>query len=786
MLKNYFIFTLRNIRKQKGYSLINVVGLAIGMACCILILLWVQDEFGYDRFHQNGDQIYRVIGELHTGHHTSNYAVTPNALSPTLKENFPEIANSTRFQSFIDWLVIYGDKYFLDDRVATADASFFEIFTFPFVKGNPQTVLNDRYSIVVTERMAKKYFGEEEPMDKILRIGSYDFHVTGVLKDIPHNSHIQFDCLFPIKNMETFWRANLQSWEEMRFLTYVQLEEGSSAEGLGQKIKDLAKGYMPVSDIKVYLQPLKKIHLYSDIRGDEDNVGKGSITFVYIFSLIGLCILVIACINFMNLATARSANRTREIGIKKVVGASRRDLIGQFMSESLVFSLIALLLAIVLARLFLPVFNQLAAKQLTLGFAGNPGFILGLIVITLLTGLLAGSYPALFLSSLRPANVLRGIGPRGSRRGVFFRKLLVVGQFTFAVFLIVATLVIYLQLEYIRSRDLGFKPDNVLFFSGYGKFDTNFEAVKGELRQNPNILNVSKSIPPVKVYRTGDVDWEGKNPEKKMLMMLASVDYDYLETFRMKMAAGRFYSRAFATDVDNYVINETAAKEMGLRSPLGKWFAHNGKRGTIIGVVRDFHQGSLHQDIEPLFLKYSETTSEICIRIKPENIEETLSFLDTKWKQFVSYERPFIYEFVDETIASFYKTEQKIGAIVRYFTILAILISCLGLLGLASYMTEQRTKEIGIRKVMGASIANITRLFSSIFSRWVGLASIIAWPMAWYAMNLLLKNYAYHIGLYWWIFLLAGGIALAVALLTVSYQTVRAARTNPVNSLRYE
>jgi putative ABC transport system permease protein len=782
MFKNYLKIALRNIKRQKGYSFINMAGLAIGMACCILLFLWVQDELSFDRFHENADEIYRVISEIHTVDKITHNARTPNPLGPAVKEKYPEIINFIRYQGFAGWLVQAGDKSFINDNLGTADPSFFEMFTFPFLNGDPKTALNERYSIVITENMAKKYFGNEDPMEKIIRIGE-DFKVTGVIKNIPENSHLHFDCIIPIINMETHWETDLKDWQDIRFYTYIQLHKKSSPEDVSEKISGIIKEYLPKSPTMVYLQPLTDVHLRSDFEEDLDNYNQGSIAYVFIFSITALGILLIACINFMNLSTARSANRAKEVGMRKVAGAQRMDIIKQFFGESILLAFIALIFALLLVELLLPLLNDLSGKHLALDFSGNIQLFLGLIAIALLTGLFSGSYPSLFLSSFQPVNIMKKDFSSKASSGSL-RKVLVLFQFTLTIILLIGTTLIYSQLNYIRHRDLGFDKDHVLeFWTAHA----DYEALKNELRKNPNILNVTNSETPGREpWGATGLDWDGKIAGEEVRFYPTMADYDYLETLNLEMVEGRYFSKEFPTDVTQAVIvNEAAVKAMGMESPVGKRLRFREWEATIIGVIKDFHQTSLHNPIEPLVFQYSYDFPTVLAKISSKNVPETLVFLEKTWKKFVK-NYPFTYEFLDEKIDNFYKTERMIGKVFQYFTSVAVLIACLGLFGLASFMAEQRTKEIGIRKVLGASVSGITFLLSKEFTKWVLVANAIAWPVAYYAMNRWLQGFAYRINIGIWSFVLSAVIAFLVALLTVSYQAIKAAIANPVESLRYE
>ncbi|MCP5108800.1 MAG: FtsX-like permease family protein [bacterium] len=597
--------------------------------------------------------------------------------------------------------------------------------------------------------------------------------------------------------MKYIWSERMDDWKrDVRFHTYIQLRENSSGEDVSRKIAGVIKKYLPGSTSEIFLQPLTDIYLRSNFRWDND--GMGNIDNVYIFILAAICILLIACINFMNLSTARAGNRTKEIGIRKVVGAYRKDLIKQFFGESIILAFIALLFGIILAYLFLPIFEFICGGELVLStdFPGVVRIISGVLGITLLTGIISGIYPALYLSYFQPVSVIKGLSSEGRRRGASLRKFLVVAQFAFAIIMAICTTVIYSQLSYMKNKDLGFNKDNLVYFWSRGGLDRNFEAIKNELLQNSNILGVSKGDPPVKasLWGTPDFTWDGKEAGKEVKLSPILLDYDYLKVLDIEMALGRPYSKEYSTDVSNYILNEAAVKTMGLKSPLGKKMSYTGSRyiigddpgeGAIIGVVKDFHHGPMHSQIEPLVFKIYSGNAAIFVKLKPGTIDETIPFIESKWKKFVrGY--PFSYHFLDERIDKFYENDRRVAAVTRYSTFLTILIACLGLLGLASFVAEKRTKEIGIRKVLGASVPGIMKLLSKDFIRWVLTANIIAWPLAWYVMNRWLQDFAYRTGIHWWVFVLAGLITLITALVTVSYQTINAAYANPVNSLKYE
>ena len=789
MFKNYLKISFRNIKRYKSFSFINIAGLSVGMACCILIFLWVHYEFSFDRFHDNFDNLYRVISETRTTQQTSLMARTPNPLGPYLKENFPEIKNFIRYQSFDGWLVKANDKIFTNDIIGVAEPEILDMFTFPFLKGDPKTALNDRYSIIISERMGKKYFGEEDPMGKIITILE-DFTVTGVFKNIPEHSHMYFDCMFPVINMESFWHEKFQNWRRIMYYTYIQLEEGISHKDLDNKIAAVVKEQFPQLNTTIFLQPLSKVHLYSDYGWDLDNYKKGNINIIYYISLTAFLILIIACINFINLSTARSSLRAKEIGMRKVTGAHRKDIIKQFLGESIILSFIALIAAVVLTILILPVFNQIAERNLSVNTFLDFGVLLGLTVITLFTGILSGGYPALYLSSFKPVRVLKLIGGVSSQKGIVLRRILVTLQFTFTLILIIGTTVVYNQLEFIRNKDLGFDRKNVLLFNNHGFFRSNQETAENELLKNPDVLSLTRSETPGReLYGIPGCQWEGKNTDEEILLYPLRVDHRYLETFNIPLVEGKFFSRNPAENAGRLVVNEAAVAAMGMESPIGKrvsYITQEGNReGRIIGVIKNFHQSSLRNEIEPLILIYPEEFWHTCVKIRERKLSETLSFLEKKWKEFVPG-RHFEYEFIDEIIEKLYVIEEKIGKISGYFTLIAITIACMGLFGLSSFMAERKTKEIGIRKVLGASVSKIIYMLSKEFFRLIVISAIIAFPVSYFALNKMLGMYAYRIDIGVGIFLISFILSMLITFITVAYQTYRAAAANPVDSLRYE
>jgi putative ABC transport system permease protein len=788
MFGSYLKISVRHIRKHKIYSLINIAGLAIGMACCILIFLWVQDELGFDRFHKNSNRIFRALSTDHSGGEMFRSAGVPSLLGPTLVDEYPEVVKYTRCQ--VGWSGYYlhrGDKNFMWEKLATVDPSFFKVFHFPFIAGDPETALLDKHSIVLTESLAKKIFANEEPMGQVLKISDRDFEVTAVIEDIPANSHLQFDYAFPAINMADFRESRFDSWTYSQFATYIELEPQADAEALEEKIAGIVKTHLPQSRKVISLQALKDIHLHS--KGIDTwmivYAPQGNKAIVTIFILTALSILLLACVNFMNLATARATTRMKEVGLRKVVGADKKDLIKQFMGESILFSLLAFIVSLLLVKLLLPVFNTLSGKGFSLDFSADFRVYLGLLGIVALTGFLSGSYPALFLSSFRPVNILRSATLPAFKKHGTMRKLLVVGQFAFSITLIAITIVMYSQFHFIKTKDLGYDQENLISFASYGEIGNNYESVRNELLQNPDILSVCRGFPPRQsLAGTTEVDWEGKDASREFLIHEDTGGYDYLQTFGLEMAEGRFFSREFPTDPDHFILNETAVRRMGIKSPVGKRLTYKGKTGNIIGVLKDYHGGSLHYPIQAKVFTFSPgffTT----VKFRSGKTAETVAYLEDKWNKFVpGY--PFRYGFLDEDVANLYETDKKVGRIFQYFTFLAVFISCLGLFGLASFMVERRTKEIGIRKVLGAKVLTIILLLSKEFMKWVLLANMIAWPVSFLITRNWLRSFAYRINLSLSVFLFSALLALIIAVITVSFQAFKAARANPIHSLRYE
>jgi len=792
MFKNYLKIALRNIKKQKGFSFIKISGLSMGMACCLLIFLWVQDEVRYNRFHENAGRLYRVYCE--TKYASGQKQTMSQSFSPLarlLKTRCPDVVESTRFAAQEGMKVKISEKSFTNDVFGFVDPPFFSMFTFPLIKGDPKRVFDNKFSAVITEGTSRKYFGNHDPIGQTLNIeDQYDLQVTGVIKDVPRHSSYQFDILVPFG---LYWGPGWEdtdeagNWGGNPLETHVLLQPSVRPETAEPRMTEALKSGLPSPlpagmEIRLGLQPLTRVHLYNP-------EGGGLIKYITIFSIIAVFILVVACVNFVNLSTARSGRRAKEVGLRKVVGAYRSDLIKQFFGESVLIAGISLLFSFGLVYLLLPAFNKLADKQLRLEFAGNSGLIFGLIGIAVLTAALSGSYPALVLSSFQPVKVIRGTVKSGAKAAAF-RKVLVVFQFTVSVFLIIATLVISSQLRFMRNKDLGFDRENVVCVRMTRPQMDRYDVLKAEMLSNPAVLSVTRSAQNIFYIgsNVSDADWEGKTSGEKINLNFEYVDFDYFETLQIAMAEGRTFSRNFATDpAEAYIVNETAVKLMGIKDPVGKRLSIFNNPGKIIGVVKDFHFLPLRFAIAPMVIGMNPEfgKTNLFARIAPGRIPATLKYLESICKK-ISPDHPFQYYLSSRTFRYLYGAEMRLGNIIGVFTFLGILISCLGLFGLASFMAELRTKEIGIRKVLGASRAKILGLLTTEFTKWVIAANIIAWPLAYFLMDKWLRGYAYRIHINILIFAASGLGALAMALLTVGYQALKAASINPAKTLKYE
>lgn len=808
MLKNYFKIALRHLLSNKTFSIINILGLAIGMACFLVILLYVQGELGYDSFHEKGDRIHRmVLDRLYPGRHTE-YATIPHSYAVSAKLEYPEIEESCRIFKFPGSILLKkGEEVVEEKERMWADSNFFEVFDFGLIQGNPSEVLKQPNTVVLTESTAKKYFGSVNPIGKIIDIpqNDNDLQVTGICKDVPENSHMNFDLVMSASSLNPF----IQNANHIGFdsYTYFLLKEGTDAQKLAAKFPDLVTKYASGEILRNFgvtyeeykksgngyiysLQPIKDIYLNSNLEAELKP--PGSITRVYIFSVIALFILFIAVINFMNLATAKSTERAKEVGIRKTLGSSKKEIANQFLIEAVTISFISAILAFGILLFLVPLFNDIAGKSISLWSFANLPSILFFLLGAILIGLLAGSYPAFILTGFKPLEVLKG-KLFATQKGALLRNSLVVVQFVISVVLIVATIVVFRQLEFIQSKELGFNKENVINIQGgFGLDVQKAKTLKGELARMDGVLGVASSnaIPGMTYFGTS---WRASGDNEKATGRQLVVDENYVECMGMEMVAGRDFSEEFA-DSNSVVLNETAVKTLGLTDAIGKQVFssdfhpdNQDEAFTVVGIVKDFHYQSLHKNIEPLFLVnpsgQNGLNAFVNVRIKGGTFSSAIQQIELKWKQFWP-EQPFRFTFMDSDLNAFYEAEQTAKRVFSLFSLLAIFIACMGLLGLAAYVTQKRTKEIGVRKVIGASTMQIVGLLSKDFLKLVLIALVIATPIAWFGMNRWLQDFAFAISLSWWIFALAGILAIGIAFLTVSFQSIKAAMANPIQSLR--
>ncbi len=791
MLRNYFLIAIRNIFRHKGYFLINIAGLSIGMACSFLIFLWVIDETSFDKFNENIDEIYRVIVDVDFTNKEEKISVTPAALGPILKENYPEVINFTRVQLRNNQVLSYKDKSFDEDNIAIVEPSFLDIFTYPIEKGQKQDALSDPKSIVITKNIAEKYFGNEDPIGKVLELNSeYQFKVSAILRDIPGNSHLHFNILIPVHYLTNSFEE-LNNWDDYNYYLYLLLKENTSLKNIDFKISNAIQEFEPESNedgppASLFLQPLKNVHLYSS-----DQIAglrtKGDVTYVYIFSIIAIIVLFIACINYMNLTTARSGRRAKEIGMRKVSGAIRSDIIKQFYGESLFLTFIAMVFAIAMVEFFLPTFNTLAGKAISFNFSASFEIIIAFILITMLTGIVSGSYPALFLSSFQPIEVLKNkLGPVSGKS--FFRKALVILQFSISIFLIICTILVHKQLFFMSNKDPGYKMSHIVFYPINENMIDIYQSFKKELLQYADIeyCSAASFLPMRGISSTSSVSWTGQT-DKQRRIDYAFVDYNYIEAFEMKIIEGRSFSKDhFMDDSIAFVVNEEFVKITGYEDPIGEMVSLWDLEGKIVGVVKDFHFMPMHNKIEPLIIKVNPNQIRYIItKIKPGDLLKSINIIEKKWDEFFP-EYPFQFFFMDQGFDAIYKSERRMGLLFNYFTLLALFISSLGLFGLSSYLTQQRTKEIGIRKVFGASVGQILFLLSKEFTRLILISNILAWPVAYLVMKNWLQNFAYQAPISIWIFILAGLGTIIISLLTIMIHAINTAMSNPVKSLKYE
>ena len=779
----------------------------MGLAACLLIIMYVKDELSYDRFNKNAARIYRVDPDIKFGGSVFQLATAPAIMSETLLKDYPQIEAAVRFRVPENMQFKKGNDRIMENRLIYTDPSIFKIFTLPVIDGNPQQTLAEPNTVVLTESTARKYFNRTNVAGQIIETGdNKPLKIAGVIKDIPENSHFNFDIFFSMAGLEEARRDN---WLSNNFNTYILLKEGANAGQLNAELRQLVTRYVAPQlkegvnstleemekrgeYVRYSLTPLLNIHLHSDRLAELS--ANSNIVYVYIFSAVALFILLIACVNFMNLSTARSSNRSREVGIRKVMGSMRWNLITQFLAESMLISFVSLILALVLAWISLPWFNQLAGKSLNMESQLSPVVALVLIGFAALVGLLAGSYPAFFLSSFQPIKVLKGKLAAGFKTG-WLRNSLVVFQFSISIFLIVGTVVIYNQLNYIRNKNTGFNRDQVLILNNTQVLKDKLKTFREELLASGAATQVTVSgYLPTGSSRNTDVVFKEATagPDASITLQLWQVDENYIPTLGMQMAAGRNFSKDLPTDSNAVIINESAAKLLGYKDPLNKFvYMPNGRLGSInapysiVGVVKDFNFNSMRESVSTLLLQFGRDKDRMAVKLKAGDIQQSIQRIEGIWKSMVP-QQPLAYSFMDEDFNAIYQAEQRTGKISMAFSILAVLIACLGLFGLAAYAAEQRTKEIGIRKVLGASVSGIIQMLSKDFLKLVAVAVLIAVPFAWWAMNSWLNNFAYRTQITWWVFAGTALITLLIALLTVSFQAIRAALANPVQSLKNE
>ncbi len=812
MIKNYFKIAWRNLVKNKTFSFINIIGLASGLACFILIALYVADELSYDRFNEKAGRIYRINSDVIFGGNKLHLAVASDPMGATLKKDYPQVEEFVRF--FISGgskLIKKGNEFIRENNVAHVDSTLFDVFTIPVIAGDAKTALNEPNTVVISESAAKKYFATTDAVGKNIETddnGSTLYKVTAVIKDIPHNSHFTFDMLFSMDNVEYQW-GNFLSHNHQ---TYLLLKPGADHKAFEKnfprfidkyvvpqaaqfmQIKSMDEFEKAGNKLEYSLMPLTDIHLRSD-RVPELNVN-GNIQYVYIFSAVALFVLLLACINFMNLSTARSASRAKEVGIRKVVGSEKNSLIKQFLTESILTTIISTVFAIAIAWLCLPWFNSLSAKQLLISDLLQTRYLVFLIALPLIVGLLSGLYPAFILSSFNPIVVLKGKLSGGLKRSTL-RNVLVVGQFTTSIFLIAATIIVFRQLNYIQTKKLGFTKDQVLVVNGTGALGNNRDAFKNEVAKFTGVKGTTYAgYLPVAGSSRNDVSFSSEaamSSTNSVNMQVWNIDHNYIPLMEMEIIKGRNFSKDFRTDSNATIINETAARLLGWDDPVGKklyTYFQDGFGNTlisreVIGVVKNFHFESMKDNIGPLCFRLADNYWATAFKVNTTDIKQLVSNIESKWKA-MAPGMPFSYQFMDESFDNMYRVEQRTGKLGLTLAIIAILIACLGLFGLATYTAEQRIKEIGVRKVLGATISNIVSMLSKDFVVLVVISSVFAIPLAWWAMNRWLQDFAYRISIGWWVFAAAGIIALLIALITVSSQAVKAALANPVKSLRTE
>lgn len=804
MIQNYFKIAWRNLKKNKGISFINITGLAIGISVCFIILLFIQDELSYDRFNENADRIVRIVfnASINGGKINETHVMPP--VAQTLKHDYPEVAEATRLRTYGNPKIVYGDKIFRDASFAYVDSNFFRVFTLPLRKGNINSVLLQPNSVVITEEIAKKYFGDEEPIGKILKFNNEGalYTVTGIMEKIPSNAHFHFDVLGSMRSLQ---ESREQSWLVSDYFTYVLLTKGSDYKKLETKLPAMVEKYMGPqiaqsmglslnqfhsrgNELGFSLQRLTDIHLRSN--GNYEIEPRGNEQYLYIFGAVALFMLIIACINFINLSTAGASKRSKEVGIRKVMGSLRTDLIKQFILESVLLTFLALIVSLLLVQISLPLFNELSGKNLVLRFTKNTSTIF--LILTALVGLLAGIYPAFFLSSFNPISVLKSRFVQGGK-SITLRSGLVVFQFFISVALMIGTTVVYQQLKYIQNKQLGYDKDQIMVLNNSWALGRNEKVFKEELLKDSRVLNIATSSykPSGKTNSNNTLIYPDGKDNQLTRILKYHIDEQYIPTMGMKLTEGRNFSKSFGTDSSGLIINETAAKSFGWgKKAVGHiitqadYNAGQKKDFTVIGVVKDFHFRSLHEAITPVIMALHPQWGLI-IKMKGNDVNGLVTSMKKQWADFNTGE-PFDYAFMDDLYNKTYIAEEKTGRILSIFSMLTIFVACLGLFGLAAFTAEQRTREIGIRKVLGASAGQITNMLSKEFIKLILAACIIAFPLSYWMMHTWLQDFVYRINISWWIFPLAAFVAIMIALVTISFQAIKAALANPVDSLRTE
>ncbi|MCP4725737.1 MAG: FtsX-like permease family protein [bacterium] len=797
MFRNYLKITMRNIKKFSGYSLINIIGLSTGMVCFALIMLYVNDELSVDKYHSKAENIYRVNVQFKSQATELDVATSGPPWGPTIKKDYPEVIEYARIRKTNNILVEYQGQKFYETGHIYADSSLFSLFDYKFIKGDPNTVLKRPNTAVLSRSIAEKYFGDVDPIGKIITLNADDnYEITGIVEDIPSNTNLQYNILCSYTGRRDGENMSIGGWTDLgNMYTFLLLSDGVNISEFEQKIMNITDKYAGALSsygisMITSLHPLTDIHLKSDQQNEFDSTS--DIRYVYIFSTIAVFILMIACINYMNLATARSSVRIKEVGMRKVLGAKKLQLIKQFLGESILFSTFAAVFAIALIELLLPFFNSMTEKSIDINYTGNIFLTLTIFLSAVLVGVISGSYPAFILSSFLPISMLQrrtGLSQRDS----YLRKGLVVFQFTISIVLIAGTIIVSRQLDYFSEKDLGLNPEQILVISLQDNFESDkYGSFKNELIQNSGILGVTASHgTPGKNSGFASIFFEkGKTIEDQKLPLVNSVDYNYIDLYGMEIIEGRNFQREIATDAGSaIIINETLVKELGWDNAIGKELVNVGDQRssfTVIGVVKDFHHFSLDQVIGPqLMYVIPDIFNFVSVKLKTDNISETIEYIENMWNQF-SPNYPIEYSFVDEDFASQYRSTERFGRLSTYFAMLAIIIACLGLFGLSSFTAEQRTKEIGIRKALGSSISSIVILMTKEFTKWILVANVIAWPAAYMLMSSYLEEFAYRVDIGIDTFILSTVAAFAIALFTVSFQAIKSAIANPVNSLRSE